>query len=383
MKKIAILDTTNFMDFPIGGQLSSIKNFLKYCHCEKDNNSKFILVGITNDTSHEIGKVNKIKVEDMQVDFLPVAYVNFNENSVGQSLRKIFISGIFKNIKSIKKQKIDIFYIHSIEALLPIVLNFYSKKIVLFSHGNFFAITNFLRFGKKVPFIKQIIQCYIIFSLKYCDEVFVLDDKTKQEYSKYTSSKKIIKVNNSIDLKIYDNDIYKEDKNKYKILYVGRLSENKGIQNIIKSFMYIDNDSITLDIVGLGEEHGKLKKIVKENNLHEKVKFLGKKIDEELVSIYKKSDILVMNSVTEGTPMVILEAMASGLAIVTTPVGNIPYIVRQEYNGEYTDGEPKQIASKILKVIENLNMYKKNSKKESLNYSYMNVNKEIYKYLMR
>lgn len=382
MKKIAILDTTNYNDFPIGGQLSSIKNFLKYCNYSNLGLEEFVLIGITKDVNHCIGEINKIYIDDVKINFLPVAYIPFDENSVEQSLRKIFLRGIFDNISAIKKQNIDIFYIHTIEAFLPIYIFFRSKKRVLFSHGNFLSILNYLRFGSKIPFFKIAFKGYIKFCLRKSNQIYVLDEFTRNQYSKYTSIENIHLVNNSIDLSLYNNSVYHKYKNEYNLIFVGRLSENKGIDNIIRSLLYIEKFNVSLKIVGAGEELDYLKRLVNENSkLKENVEFVGKKTGNDLINIYSNSDMLIMNSKTEGTPMVILEAMASGIPIVTTPVGNIPYIVKEGYNGEFTNGNPNDIAKKIEVVISKLNYYKKNSKKESYNYCYKNVNKIIYEYL--
>lgn len=379
MKKIAILDTTNFIDFPIGGQLSSINNFLKYCK-EKDGNiDSFILIGVTTNKSHNLGQINNIHIFDTKIKFIPVAYIEFDENSVVQSLRKLYVKGLFKYINNIKKLEIDKYYIHSIEAFLPVFLNEIKKEKILFSHGNFFSILDFLRFGANNNILKFILEGYIKFCIKNSDKIYVLDQSTLNQYSKYLNKDKINIVKNSIDINLYKackEEKYKKER--INLLFVGRLSKNKGVEGIIESLKFLDYMKLNLKIVGAGEELEALKEIVKKNNFISKVKFVGKKTGDELISIYKNSDILIMNSKTEGTPMVILEAMASSLPVVSTSVGNIPNIIKENYNGAYTDGTPKGIANSIVKVIENIDEYKQNSYKESFKYSYKEVNKYIY-----
>lgn len=72
--------------------------------------------------------------------------------------------------------------------------------------------------------------------------------------------------------------------------------------------------------------------------LHQYCTFLGNKNDEqEINSIYLGADVLLMLSTTEGFPMAIMEAMARGLAVVTTGVGEIPYHVKNSVNGFVID----------------------------------------------
>jgi glycosyltransferase involved in cell wall biosynthesis len=54
---------------------------------------------------------------------------------------------------------------------------------------------------------------------------------------------------------------------------------------------------------------------------------------EELLSIYKKNDFFLFPSYSEGLPQVLLEAMANGCIVISTNVGSIPFIIKDNYNG--------------------------------------------------
>jgi len=60
---------------------------------------------------------------------------------------------------------------------------------------------------------------------------------------------------------------------------------------------------------------------------------LGPQSHDEVKALFARADVFVLPSHREGSPMVILEAMAAGLPIVTTPVGAIPEVVRNEQDG--------------------------------------------------
>ena len=101
------------------------------------------------------------------------------------------------------------------------------------------------------------------------------------------------------------------------LLFVGRFVEIKGIKYLLKAMEKIDAKLI---IVGKGPQEKELKEIA--INLKDKVRFIGPQSHDELAITYASSDIFVIPSitlpggVTEGTPTVITEAMASGLPVV-------------------------------------------------------------------
>ena len=85
MSRLLIYDTSNFVDFPIGGQLTSIGNFLRFvCEEYPERTKDIMLVGVTLNPG-EIGKVKKIKLYGRQIKFLPVAAA---ERDLGNTDRK-------------------------------------------------------------------------------------------------------------------------------------------------------------------------------------------------------------------------------------------------------------------------------------------------------
>jgi glycosyltransferase involved in cell wall biosynthesis len=78
---------------------------------------------------------------------------------------------------------------------------------------------------------------------------------------------------------------------------------------------------------------------------------------ENMPGLYRQADIFISASEAEGTPNVILEAMASGLVVLSTPVGDVPRIITHGENGFLIDAEDLKSASKILlKVVKNPNL---------------------------
>ena len=136
---------------------------------------------------------------------------------------------------------------------------------------------------------------------------------------------------------LIDNDYYFEESkfrliNSPKLLYVGYLRKAKGVETVLKSFALIVQKypEASLTIVGTGDFEKQLHDIVFKNNIPN-VNFKGH-IDkrEQLNQIFRNHDIFCFASFSEGSPRVVLEAMANGIPVVSTPVGSLPKIFENE-----------------------------------------------------
>jgi len=105
----------------------------------------------------------------------------------------------------------------------------------------------------------------------------------------------------------------------FKILLIGRLSEEKRYGLALKALAKLKDRKWRLIIVGDGPEKDSLKQIVFEEGLNNRVHFAGYQHDVE--SFYHSTNLLVISSVSEGCPLVALEAMAHGVPVLSTSVG--------------------------------------------------------------
>ncbi len=129
-----------------------------------------------------------------------------------------------------------------------------------------------------------------------------------------------------------------------------RLSLKNGIDDLVKSLVLL-SDNYKLLIVGEGEDRSKLENLVKDNKLSERVKFLGKKSHDELPAILQSSDIFCRPSLSEGLGNSFLEAMASGIPIIGTPVGGIPDFLLDGQTGLFCRvRDPQSIAEAVKKL---------------------------------
>lgn len=144
-------------------------------------------------------------------------------------------------------------------------------------------------------------------------------------------------------------------------LFVGRITKEKGIQNLLESLILLYKDDAELNFkmvfVGDGPDIESFKAFALKNGLSEVVTFVGE--TTEVASYYKRADVIVFPSLHENMPMAILEAINHKKFIITTNVGGIPEILTT--NNGYRFIEPNridQLTSVLKDTLEN-KLYKK------------------------
>ena len=119
-----------------------------------------------------------------------------------------------------------------------------------------------------------------------------------------------------------------------KVLFVGRIEVNTGLNELLGAIREVKGMAITFTIVGDGLYMNELKRLLDLYSLTSIVSLEGYiPYGERLLGIYQENDVLILPSYSEGLPQVILEAMASGCVVAATKVGGIPSVITHESNG--------------------------------------------------
>ena len=150
---------------------------------------------------------------------------------------------------------------------------------------------------------------------------------------------------------------YKIEKNEFIILFLGRLHPVKRPDDLIKAFALIYNKipHSKLIIAGRGDEESKLKKLISDLNLKEKVLLTGfispKTGKWELL---KRCDIFVLPSIVEAFGISVIEAMACGKPVIATNIGAFPEIIKNMETGILVKPKsPEELSKAILELAEN------------------------------
>jgi glycogen(starch) synthase len=174
----------------------------------------------------------------------------------------------------------------------------------------------------------------------------------------------------AIDTKIYLNRHKKQSEDRLSLLYIGRLSEEKGVHTAIQAVGHLVRENglkdIKLTIVGNGEPAYKayLYRLADQESVAPFVDFVPAQPKEALPSFYKQTDIFLFTSIwPEPFGRVIVEAMASGVAVVGAPVGGAGEILAENVNAlTFPPDDPVCLAERLQKLIESPELRKTLSK---------------------
>ncbi len=269
----------------------------------------------------------------------------------GSTLFKVFyfIVFLFNFIFVLLKNKhIRLVHIHSSshgsfirKFFVTYLSKFFKKKVMFHIHGSRFE----LYFKKSNNFIKMIIGK----TLEKADIVIVLSKEWK---------KRILSMCEQDNVKILYNPTFKKDikekkSKKINVLFMGRVGRRKGAYDILKAAKLIKNNNVQINIYGDGDID-KVRSIVEENNIGNKVKVNGWISGDEIEKAYNESDIFILPSYNEGLPMSVLEAISFGLPVISTDIDGIPEAVKDNVNGYLiTPGDYKVLAEKIDLLADN------------------------------
>jgi len=234
---------------------------------------------------------------------------------------KKFDFSVIKKIKSITNNN-EIVHTHDYKSLVlaSLALFFKNNKIVHHIHGN---LSNTLP-EKIYAFIESIF-------IRNVNKVITVSHDQKQYFqNKIGMKSKVIQIDNGTE--IFKCKEYTENE-KFIIMMAARFTPEKHHKMAIDitQKLIAKKYDIELVLLGDGPEVESIKQYVEQLELINAVKFVG--FSKDVKKWLELSDVLLITSTTEGLPMSMLEAMACGVPIVSTPVGEIPSILEKSGGG--------------------------------------------------
>ena len=132
--------------------------------------------------------------------------------------------------------------------------------------------------------------------------------------------------------------------------WVGRLSGEKGPDVLVDALPHLNDVPLEVSVMGSGVEQRSLERRARELGVADRVRWHG--IVPEAERLFAAFDVCVLSSRTEGTPMVLFEAIAAGVPVVVTNVGGVPDVVSREEAVVVRPGDPAALAAGIRDVYD-------------------------------
>ena len=203
---------------------------------------------------------------------------------------------------------------------------------------------------------KYLKELYLKFLLSQAVKVFAIGKLAVDRYSLY--HRNVVNLPYSMNLSEFYKIKRKHNRNgKIRFLFSGQYINRKNIINIIKAFKLIENKNLELNLIGGGELQAEVSNLIQNDNRVNDIGFVQPK---ELPKIYANNDIFLMPSKHDGWALVINEAMASGMPIISTSrVGAIvEYLIHNE-GGFVCDIDEKSIQKGIQYYTDNVQIITK------------------------
>ena len=227
----------------------------------------------------------------------------------------------------------------------PVWERAYNKKRITQSFDDFQ--------NNKHSFLIEVQKLLRNWSINSAEIVITPSDHLKSFVSGIGYSKKILKINNGVN--ITDINRANESKADINLIIISRLVVQKNINIVIEAMKLLDNKNLKLSIIGEGGEFSKLESAIHDLNLQNQVQLLGKIDNNKISQFLLTADIFIQASNYEGLPHSVLEAINYEVPILSTETGGCKDLLNDGERGFIIPMPPdkKVIAENISFIIEN------------------------------
>ena len=228
--------------------------------------------------------------------------------------------GLFRELHR-HQDDFDIVHAHShlylSTNMAAVLSNFHETPLVLTNHG---------LFSQSAPawFNESYLRTLGRFTFNAADRVLCYTATDEQRLREFGVSTPVSLVNNGVDCEKFSPT--EESSNPPEILFVGRLVETKGVEELLEAFARI-NIEARLRFVGGGPLRDQLEKDVYQLGVSDQVSFTGQIPNDELPGVYAQSSVFALPSSREGLPRTVLEALACGTPVVTSDLPQLKPLI--------------------------------------------------------
>ena len=244
---------------------------------------------------------------------------------------------LFLKRKLISKQGI----LHAQRPDLMVPFIFRKQRKIVTLHGNPKKLI------KQKGVIKWLLYTFLEkITLPKCEKIVFIDSETKKDYEKdYPSLKKnFVLIPSGVDTKLFK---FNRNSERDSFLFVGRLAPEKQVDKLIGEFKQLSTKNKLL-IIGSGPLENNLKNL---SNDDKRIHFIGAIGHNKLPAYFSRAKGLFIFSSSEGLPLTALEALSSGVPVISTPVGELTNLLKNGKTGILIKNESLENFEKKLEKI--------------------------------
>jgi 1,4-alpha-glucan branching enzyme len=297
---------------------------------------------------HLVADVNDDAILQSNLIVHPINGFYFPSRNFTTWMLQHLIGGILTFKEALKQflkgEQFDLIHVHGRIAALLTTLSVRNEPLVYTVHDEFpmdgisSSIERFIRCASYTNVEARIV--------RRANHVIAVSQNVKRELIKRwrIPEDKVTYIPHGVN-----TEFFKPAKKKQPIiLFVGRLSNRKGVHQLVEAFAKANLDRYKLILVGDGEERMSIKRKVNELGIKNKVKMLGYIPVSLLQKLYAEAEILVLPSIVEPFGIVVLEAMASGCIPIVTKSAGVAELIENNKDGLLV--EPNDVEALCYKI---------------------------------
>jgi glycosyltransferase involved in cell wall biosynthesis len=345
-----------------------IRGVLKWAPPDLD----YVLFGATSDPiERPVGKPANVTLGDRQIQYLPLTWMNSSATRSVVPLTVRYVWALRRLIRRGDLEHFDILDFHRIEPAILFRNDPRPKNILLHQDMSILRSGSSDIMWRYAPWLYESIERR---SFREMKRIFAVRQTAVLRYARIypeiaarfafmptwvdttvfypersNGARDLARASLLSDLRI--------DTNSCLLIFVGRLDRQKDPLLLLEAVREAIRSTprIHLIIVGDGELRSEVESASRANELQGKVSVLGVKRSTEIAQLLQISDLFVLSSAYEGMPIAVLEALATGLPVASTDVGEIRLLVTDGVNGQISAGRtPSQLADAINLALQQI-----------------------------